>query len=238
MKRTDVVRHAGWQRVRASIMVLLLPLTLAGCFDMRQDLTIVDGDHAELRVRLAVDAAIIAMSTQNGKPDTFCDSATSPRFEGVEYAMVRTAEGGDFVCSYTMTGPIEALSRMLASNQVLGAPQGADAQERPTMAIALSAEGDNYRFAVSVPMSAMFPDDQPENGMDMKPMMAAMLAGRSLSWSVTAPTIVETNGTLSEDGNTVSFSAPLAMGLAEGQSDPEFHVVFAAQKPGRFLGLF
>jgi hypothetical protein len=58
--------------------------------------------------------------------------------------------------------------------------------------------------------------------------MQAMLAGRTLSWSVTVPKVLETNGQVASDGKTVTWSVPLASAYKEKQS---FHVVFKAERP-------
>ena len=46
-----------------------------------------------------------------------------------------------------------------------------------------------------------------------KAMIAAMMQGRVLSWSVKAPRIVESNGEISADSTQVEWSVPMAMAV-------------------------
>src|SRR5690606_6698943 len=58
------------------------------------------------------------------------------------------------------------------------------------------------------------------------PMMAAALAGHSMTWSVSAPEILATNGTLTEEGAT--FSVPLSDYLLDpGAEVHDYFVRFA-----------
>ena len=88
-----------------------------------------------------------------------------------------------------------------------------------------------------MPISEIFPEQPDNGGMDMRPMLDAMLAGRSLSWSVTAPQIIETSGDLSLDGLTASYSFPLALAAEPVQEDLHFSAVFTAGR-AKFLGIF
>ena len=62
----------------------------------------------------------------------------------------------------------------------------------------------------------------------MDGMMQAMFAGRQLSWSVSVPKVLETNGQLSQDGKTVTWSVPVASAYQGKQS---FYLVFQAERP-------
>jgi uncharacterized protein YecT (DUF1311 family) len=70
--------------------------------------------------------------------------------------------------------------------------------------------------------------DQAKENTGMEGMMEAMFAGRNLSWSATVPKVLETNGEVSKDGKTVTWSAPVASAYKAKQS---FYLVFKAERP-------
>ena len=56
-------------------------------------------------------------------------------------------------------------------------------------------------------------DDMSASSAEEKAMIAAMMQGRVLTWSVKAPRIIESNGEISADSTQVDWSVPMAMAI-------------------------
>lgn len=212
------------------IVVGLAALMLSGCFDMKQDFEFRGDGTAKITVRLAIDAALIAMS-QGGK-EPFCGGGLLQQAEkdGVTGSVQQTTEGGDVVCLITVEGKSDTLITAMASGTLMP-DDNKDVKER--LGYSLTRNGDHYVFLVSIPPIGQ-KDDPAAQGV--KEMFRAAMAGRSLSWSVTAPTILETTGTRSADNKVATFSVPLVEAFFSNTTKTyEFRTVFATEEPG-FMG--
>ncbi len=220
-------------KVRRVIGVAAACCLLAGCFEADQDLTVEEDGSATFRTRIAMEASVVEMSEDD---EDFCAPDEVAAVDGVSVEQESFAEGSMEVCTVTASGPIDRLAEWIELDQ---GPTGADGEMGEAPTITLRREDSNYVFSVhfeSSPMETGADDPMME---EMKPMMVAAFAGRSLDWSVSAPEILETNGQLSEDGKTASYSVPMASLLDEGFKDRLFEVRFALDSPGlikRLLG--
>ena len=205
-----------------------LPL-LAGCFDFRQDLTVNSDGTVVMVMEMAMSAEMAAFAAQEGGEDSFCPALIDPVPEG--YAATTellTRENGDSVCRITATGPIALLQAAIDAGTLM--PGGVD--EEGAALIKITDEGGgvfSYDLLFVVP-----PEEPPTAPMtpeeaafeaQMETMVLEAMEGRLLIWSVTAPRIIDTNGTVV--GNLVSFELPLAISMTEPGTTHEFHVRFA-----------
>lgn len=213
------------------ILVGLCALVLSGCFDMKQDFEFRTDGTAKATVRLAIDAALIGMADGDNGDDMeqLCGGAELRNLEkdGLRGSAEQTTEGGDVVCLLTLEGATDKLVAAMADGKLLPADEEEDLSGK--MGISLARDGDRYVLLISVPPMSK-EDDASNSGIQQ--MLLVAMAGRSLSWSVTAPKIVETTGVRSNDGTEATFSIPLAEAFANTTKTYEFRTVFSTAEPG------
>lgn len=221
-------------KVSHIVGVALACSLLAGCFEADQDLTVEKDGSATFSTRMAMEAGLLQMSEGD---DDFCAADETPTMDGIALEHERYAEENMEVCVITASGPIDRLAEWIEQADHGAAVADNEMADGPT--VTLRREDSDYIFSVhieSVPMGAGSDDAMME---DMKPMIAAAFAGRSLDWSVSAPVILDTNGQLTEDGKTASYSLPMASLLGEAAGERSFEVRFSLESPGlirRLLG--
>lgn len=210
------------------ILVGLCALVLSGCFDMKQDFEFRTDGTAKATVRLAIDAALIGMAG-GGSKEQFCGGAELRDLEkdGLRGSAEQSTEGGDVLCLLTLEGATEKLVAAMADGKLMPADEDGDISKK--MGISLTHDGDRYVLLISVP--PMGKEDDASNS-SMRQMLLVAMAGRSLSWSVTAPKIVETTGVRSNDGTEATFSIPLAEAFANTTKTYEFRTIFSTTEPG------
>ena len=186
---------------------LFAATSLSGCLDVAQKIA-VDKGELSYTAELRIDAKLAALAN---KKDGFCAGFDQASGESMKVQVSESAVDGNVVCKLTAKGPIEKFATFTAGNK-----------ETALVNVSRASEGA-WRIDSSFDMK----DKSGANPM-MEGMMQAMLAGRTLSWSVTVPKVLETNGQVAGDGKTVTWSVPLASAYKEKQS---FHVVFKAERP-------
>lgn len=209
-------------------------LALSGCFDMSQDFTFTEDGSASVNMVLRVDAALLALSENQGDQvaQRFCDDGMIDTSDepGVEATAVRTTDRGDVVCTISIRGETERLVAFMENPREMfdANPESGGMN----MHLSLTQEGEAYTFALSVP--PMERKDEEDNPMaaSMEQFLLAAMSGRSLEWSVTAPRIIQTSGTLSDDGRTASYSIPLATAFSNKTETFEFDATFSTAGSG------
>lgn len=196
---------------------------MAGCFDVKQDLAFRSDGTATANVRIAVDASLLAMAKDaNSK---WCSSEKLLSLRGITGTAEQTTEGGDEVCSISFSGKTDDLVAALSNANV-----GGDKRQ----GVQLNQVGENYEFVVNFPSlkpTGKYADDPMAQGLQT--LILAKMSGRHIAWTVTAPRIIETSGTISDDGRTASYFRPLASALSSDQPTT-FRAVFSLEPPGMF----
>lgn len=173
---------------------LLFILPLAACFDADITIDFVDNDNAEMNAVMTMGPEFYAMVAQGGE---------DPCEEGVGEAQA----DGSFLCTISETGTIDDL--IAEAN----ASSDGDDMNSPTgdMTQGYSIERlDDETIKVSFDLTEMLSDSKPEEDMsEMAAMLRASFTGHAITMNVTGASVVETNGTVSEDGKTATFVIPL-----------------------------
>lgn len=177
---------------------------LIGCIDIDQKINVVK-DELIYKVDLIIDAQIAEMSGK--KPGQYCDFSFT-KIDGLITEIKEIKEGGNMICSFSAEGKLDKFSNFILAT---------DKQQTPLVQIS-KIDGDKYRIENIVDMSKK--DEKGKNSLEG---MEAMFAGRSLSWSVSASKIIETNGKIAENGLSVAWKVPLATAI---KSPQRFFVVF------------
>ena len=182
------------------VIALTIMVTLVGCVDLKQSIEIGDG-VASYQMEMRVSAALAQLDAEN--LSTFCESNDDLQIE-VSGSLKRTVkqlyEGEDIVCRMRIVGPIQEFGK-----QMTEIPKG-DLNKML-----------NFRMVDEKTLSieSVFEsnEDMTVSSAEEKAMIAAMMQGRVLSWSVKAPRIVESNGEISADSTQVDWSVPMAMAV-------------------------
>lgn len=191
------------------LTVLFATIALSGCFDIAQNV-VVDKGELSYNAEFRIDAKLAAMSDKKG---SLCEnfSAAKNQSNAIRVQGSETMADGNVVCKLSAQGPIEQFTQFSPGDK-----------DDALIRISRTAEGA-WRIDSSFNLKEKMGGNTAMDGM-----MQAMFAGRALSWSVTVPKVLQTNGQLSQDGKTVSWSVPVASAYQGKQS---FFVVFQAERP-------
>lgn len=173
-----------------SIASLALVIPLAACFDADLSVDFTGDDQAVATMTMVATPEFYQMATSSDDP--FCEGEESVN------------EDGDHVCTETVTGTIDEI----ANNPDVG--EGMTIERR-----------DGGLIYVAFDLSDLTEDIAPpeeEGGEEMINMMKAAFEGHSITLNVSGDEIIESNGTISEDGTTASYEIPLTLTL-EGNAD-------------------
>lgn len=209
-------------RVRAAAAILFACMSLSGCFDMEQNFKFNADRSAEMSLKLAVDASLVALMSQNGNTP-FCSQDMFAR-DQLNAVVTSTTEGSDVVCSIVLTGDMDAIANFTkqtrnASNASIQIETG------------LVQNGDQYTLSITIPPADSLRGGKEPMAEAMNAMMLARMSGRVISWSVTAPKIVATNGRVSDDNKVASYSRPLA-DIYTNRETTRFDTTFELAEPG------
>ena len=178
-----------------------LPL-LAGCFDFEQSLTVAADGTVTMITEIAMSTEMMAMGFEEGD-DEFCpaeDDNDAP--PGVTMTTEESIRGEDTVCTMTAVGPIEELVAAASSGAFF---PGDDDAGAPAINI-VDEGGGVYTYTMTMQSQGEEMDLNPEDEA-MMAMFVPMFEGRTMTFSVTAPRIIETNGEV--EGNTSTLVIPV-----------------------------
>lgn len=203
--------------MRALISTLAF-LALTACFDAEMVLDFKDRDSVETSVITKLNRALYDMTTLDGTDP--CEGGTSMLDEET------------FTCEQTTTRSIE---------EAMARPNPFDGGEEFDPAEGMSIERlDDNTVRVSVNLDDLdSPDNMPEELDGMDEMAAAAFAGHSITFRVRGYKIIETTGTLSEDGKEAALVIPMT-GLIAGNLNitSPFVTTVQLEKSCAFLGMF
>lgn len=171
----------------------MLPL-LAGCFDLEQGLSVDSSGTATYSTEIAIDTETLNMLAAfgEGDPESPCADIDS---DAIPETFTVTSEeferDGDTVCRTVAVGPIDDLIDSVAAIA---------AQDDDQTIMLIDEGGGVYAFTSTI----VSEDAELEEFGD--PEIMDLFEGRTMTFSVTAPVILETNGDV--DGNTSSLVVP------------------------------
>ena len=196
-------------------LAALFMLPLAACFDASISINFLDNENAEMNAVMNMGPEFYGMMAQSGE---------DPCEDGVGEAQA----DGSYICTIAEQDTIDNL--IAEAN----APSDPTNAEGPTTGMAQGysierLDGDTVR--VSFDLSEMMNDSKPDEDLgDMEEMLRAAFQGHAITMNVSGAEIVETNGTLSEDGKTATFVIPLEKMLDEDLGlPPSFDVTVKTQ---------
>jgi len=161
---------------------LLFTVPLAACFDAEMTLNFPDDNTAEATMVMIASADFYEMSATGG--ESFCE-------DGTEVEM----EDGSYSCTETFTGTID---EAIADPDI---GEGMSIERRDGGLLFVSFDLEEVTSDMAPPEEA--------GGEEMLAMMAEAFAGHAITLNIGGSEIVETNGTVSDDGTTASFAIPL-----------------------------
>lgn len=176
----------------------ILPF-LAACFDLEQGLVVESDGQATLSIEIAVSTEMMEMMAAMGEGNADGEASAPPSLcedldtDDIPESFTVTSEeferDGDTVCRTVAVGPIEELAAEMPDEIENGD------------GTALISEGNGvYRFE-----AAMTSSDEGIGDPD-EPEIAELFEDRYITFFLTAPRIIETNGEV--DGNTASLVIP------------------------------
>lgn len=194
------------------LLFALLLLPLAGCFDADMTFTVNDDDTATMRAVMSMGPEMYGMIASSGE---------DPCEEGVGEAQ---ADGG-YICTIEETDTLD--------NIVADLKQAQEGQESPMdLSEGFTLERlDGGLVKVAFDLASLG-EGAAESGMDPAMMGSMMQAfeGHGMTITVVGKEIVETNGTLSDDGKSATMHIPLTAIMTQDASLPtSFDVTLKAK---------
>jgi len=177
-----------------SFLSLLFVVPLAACFDAELSIAFPDDDSAEATMTMVASAEFYAMATSSGEP--FC--------EGDE----TVDEAGNHVCTEMVTGTVDEV----ANDPDVGEGLTIERRDGGLLYIA---------FDLGDLTEDIAPPEEEEGADEMIAMMKAAFEGHKIGLKASGAEIIETNGTVSDDGKTASFEIPLGAMLDNSVELPE-----------------
>lgn len=209
------MRRSQTCAVAIKVIALTMMVTLVGCIDLKQSIEIGDG-LASYQMEMRMSAALAQLDAEN--LGTFCESNDDLQLEAsgsLKRTVKQSYEGEDIVCHMRIEGPVQEFGK-----QMTEMPKG----DLTKML--------NFQMIdeTTLRIESVFESNEDMTGSsaEEKAMIAAMMQGRVLSWSVKAPRIVESNGQISADSTQVNWSVPMAMAI---QSPHTFSAIVKVALP-------
>lgn len=188
-----------------SLFSILFILPLAACFDVEMSVAFVDDDNVEGTMVMTASPEFYAMTASSGDP--FC--------EGEDVAL----EDGSHTCTETFSGTIDEI----LNDPDMGEGMTIERRDGGLVYIAFDL-GDLTKDVAP-------PSEDGAEAEQMKQMMMASFIGHKIALNIAGGEVIETNGTLSEDGKSARFEIPLETLLEPtGDMPDNFN---ALVKPGR-----
>jgi hypothetical protein len=176
-----------------SLLPLILALPLAACFDVEMSLDFPGEDRAEATMVMLASQDFYALATSSG--EAFCEGEESMH------------EDGRHVCTETMSGTIDEI----ASDPDLGSGLVIERRVGGLLHVAFDLGDLTEDIAPAE-----------EDGADeMMAMMREAFAGHAITLNISGAKIIETNGTVSQDGTTATYEIPLSVALDGAEGLPE-----------------
>jgi len=204
-----------------NVIICAIALLLSGCFDLHQSIVINDDRTASYQMELRMSSVLLSMVAEQapGEDDigfsteSFCnDNELVERDipEGMDVAVDSYLEDQNLVCSYEVSGPLD---KFVELNM-----QGDTKQGQGDLVTIVPLEDDRVEITSRFDFSDWKTKEggSGESNDEMaQQMISAIMAGRVMRWSVTAPQIIESNGEISEDGKTATWELPLSLAISE-----------------------
>lgn len=188
-------------------LLLLLVLPLSACFDADLDFVVHDDDTASMSSKINMGAELYGMAASSGE---------DPCEDGIG-----TQEAdGTFTCVIEKTDTIDNLIAMIDEQNSVSQPDGA---VNPGKGVTLERlEGPFVKMSFDL---AKLKESAAQSGMDasMMGMVEQAFQGHRIHMTITGAQIVETNGSLTNDGKTAEITIPL---IALLKPDPSLPNVF------------
>ena len=221
-------------KARALAVAALLPLTLAGCFEITTDAAFNDSGGVTAKVEFAVTQELAAMMSDpqfnketQGGGSLFKDCAKPVEAKDLPEG-VRSMQGvtgqRDGMQTCTVTAEIPDPIAALAKSKEKGATKGGDFTLEPIT--------DGYRVRGMVDIGAVMGGAGGDAGKQLQGlgmMAGAMFGGRNLTLSLVGARIENANGQVSADQTRVTWKWPIASIFAGGTGAPlkiEADVIF------------
>lgn len=177
-----------------SFLSLVFVIPLAACFDAELSIAFPDDTNAEATMTMVASPDFYAMATSSGEP--FCKGEET------------LDDAGNHVCTEVISGTIDEV----ANDPDVG--EGLEIERRDGGLLYVAFDLGDLTEDIA-------PPEEEEGADEMIAMMKAAFEGHSIAIKVSGAQIVETNGTLSDDGKMASFEIPLGAMLDNSMELPE-----------------
>lgn len=173
-----------------SILSLAFVVPLAACFDAELSIDFPAENEAVATMVMVASPEFYAMAASGDEP--FCDGEETLN------------EAGDHVCTETVSGTIDEV----VNDPDIG--EGMTIERRVGGLIYVAFDLSDLTEDISPP--------EEEGSEEMINMMRAAFEGHSITLRLSGAEVIETNGTISDDGTTATYAIPLGI-LFDGTAE-------------------
>ena len=216
-------------------LVIILSLSLSGCFDLNEELWINQDGSGRMKFTVGVAEPLMAMMKQSGESADFCDElmkqeSMPEQSEAIEsVVVVKSTEAGMDYCTIDMRlRDFRKFSE--ARDQAIEGKN--DKYEFPFLIEDLA---DN-RIRITQDFSSLGMDDPNQDEFDRSAqqmamaMMTPMMSGKYITVTVHAEEIESTNGMISEDGRSATWRKPLIELIREKDQVHHFETIIVHEQ--------
>jgi hypothetical protein len=199
---------------------------LGGCFDLEQSIS-VDSTRASYTAEFRLDAKLAALATMGDASKKLCDDlfrqARADTAKGVQVETSETSSSGNVVCKVQLSAPTVAFAGSLGGST------------ESKMGLLKVERIDESTFRIENRLNMGDGRDRSLDSLGGAALAESLFAGRALKWTVQAPRVLESNGTIASDGRSVQWSVPVSSAMKAPQ---QFYAVVVLDMPwyARVLG--
>jgi hypothetical protein len=178
-------------------MLAVLAILLSACSDVDEKVVVRGDGTSKVHIRSSTSSALLTLAAKQYR---FCEQPIKVPAT-IRSTVQRSKIKENVVCDMEVEGPTDDVFSAMEKITVPNVNRHPSAGQ---LALNFFHEKRRYRVTlVILPVAA----HRPTAAEQFFTMLAS--TGRVLRWSISAPTISKTNGTLSSDRKTASFTLPL-----------------------------
>ena len=186
--------------------LLIILISLAGCFEVEQQLIISKDGSSEYKLITVVSESLLLM--QETSLTEICDNNLKNTID--DYALSFTSsqfqKGDDFVCTISIKGTFEELLKLIQSGEITqSAPSKERANSQNGIDLLKIEKISNSAYKL---ISQIKPEEEQTDASEFK-FIELMFTGRNFIFSLEAPNIKKSSSRITNNGTKTRAEIPI-----------------------------
>jgi hypothetical protein len=194
-------------KTKRLLPLLIILISLAGCFEVEQQLTIEKDGSSEYKLIIVISQSLLLM--QETTETEICNNSLKNTIDG--YSLIFTSSqfqrGEDFVCTILIKGTFEELFKLIKSGEI--------SQNVPTNKGVSPPNGIDLLKIEKISNSAyklisqIKPEEEQTDSSVVK-LLEPMFRGRNFIFSLEAPNITKSSSRITNNGTKTRVEIPIS----------------------------